>query len=138
MRRRGREGLVSFLAVFMLALVVAAVGLISMASNTLHNDCQRMLLDARQRDLQASGLAWAASHPERLADEGPATQGITLDLSGLAEGEAELVVRVAIDVSGGEWLDVESGCRLGNRRMERTRRYVRPGGAEGLDGSESP
>ena len=97
MRRRRNKGFMFILAMLAIAMVGAAIFVLASSSRALLFDANRALLEARTRNLTASGLAWAAHNRDRLSE----TRGrppIELDVADLEIPHAAL----SVSVEGGE------------------------------------
>ncbi len=82
MKRAERSGYANILAVAAVALVAAAVVVLADTSDTLMFDSDLAYLQACNRNLSASALAWAKQNQDKLRDSGP-SEGIQLDVEQL-------------------------------------------------------
>ena len=123
MKQAQRSGFAIILAVAAVALVGAAVLLLADMSDTLMFDSDLAYLQACNRNLSASALAWARQNQDKLRDSGP-SEGIQLDVERLGIPAGNLNVAPLKDREKGLRVQIDTQCGRNKMKLERTCNYL--------------
>ena len=129
MRTRRQGGFVIVFAILTIGLVATAVYLLSHSAQTMVMESNRMAVEARCRDLLASGKAWAdhnAFGGAGLAGTGPGEVGQDkkLDVSATGWPGDSLTVVLAVAPDGKPQVKITATCIQGRRQATRELTYA--------------
>ena len=123
MKQAERNGFAIILAVAAVALVGAAVLLLADMSDTLMFDSDLAYLQACNRNLSASALAWARQNQDKLRDSGP-SERIQLDVERLGIPAGNLNVAPLKDREKVLRVQIDTQCGRNKMKLERTCNYL--------------
>ncbi len=123
MKQAQRSGFAIILAVAAVALVGAAVFVLADTSDSLMFESDLAYLQACNRNLSASALAWARQNQDKLRDSGP-SEGIQLDVERLGIPAGNLNVAPLKDRGKGLRVQIDTQCGRNKMKLERTRNYL--------------
>lgn len=117
-----RKGFITIVIVCLLALLPVALMVMSRSTISLSTELRESRLEARSRDILASGLAWARQNVEKLSGY-EVNEEISLDVSnlGVKDGKCKIAVMNVKEES----VEIEVGVHFtrGDRDIKRTMRY---------------
>jgi len=116
MKRRRKNGSVLTLVIVLLGLVVMALAVLTESSNTMLFQADRAYLRAVERNLTASGLAWARHHA--------ADANEPLDVAPLTTRSAGLTVRVAETGDRRATVHITTSCTKARQTLDASQDYV--------------
>jgi hypothetical protein len=125
MKRRKRSGTVLTLVILALGLVAALMLVLAEGATTMLHQADAAYLRAVQRNLTASGLAWA-QHEISDANEPPHTEPAQLDVDPLSERSAELTVRVVDGENGEATVHIVTTCTKARQTVRSEQDYTIP------------
>ena len=115
---------------FVLTLVIVALGLMGVvmavlagASNTMLFHADRAQVEAVERNLTASGLAWAR-HQALRPDATMAAQPVELDIRAFSIPQARLAVSLAQADAESVDVRIEAGCSKGRQTARTQHQYA--------------
>jgi len=123
MRVAKAEGFVLVLVIVALSLVGVVMFVLTEGSNTMLFQADRAYLGAVERNLTASGLAWAR-HQAVQGDAVPSTGPIELDVSRFKGRQAVLVVSFTRIDSAAASVRVETSCVKGRHAFKTSDEYA--------------
>lgn len=125
---RRNQGAVLTLVIVAVMLVGVVMFILTEGSNTMLFQADAAYLQAIQRDLTGSGLAWARQKVSSQA-EVQSTDAIELDTAAFGLPGAKLVVRILDVQNGTANVRIETSCHKGRQtlRMSRTFSVAGPG-----------
>ena len=123
MKQAQRNGYAIILAVAAVALVGAAVFVLADTSDTLMFDSDLAYLQACNRNLSASALAWASQNQDKLRDSGR-SEGIQLDVERLEIPAGNLNVAPLKAREKGLSVQIDTQCGRNKMKLERTCNYL--------------
>jgi hypothetical protein len=98
-RSKSQKGFAIILTLALIVLIGAGIFVLTGISNTMMFDAENAQLMATERNLTASGLAWAKQNKPNQPDDAPS--GVTqLDVSQIGIADANLSVAFEIDENG--------------------------------------
>jgi hypothetical protein len=124
MNGKRQAGFILALVIVTLALVGVAMFVLTEGANTMLFRADAAHVRAVERDLIASGLAWAQ---QRIAAvDPPADEPVELSTASLGAPGAQLVVRI-LEVRPDEArVQIETACRKGRQTRHTSRTYAVP------------
>ncbi len=123
MKQAQRSGYAIILAVAAVALVGAAVFVLADTSDTLMFESNITYLQACNRNLSASALAWARQNQDKLRDSGP-SEGIQLDVERLEIPAGNLKVAPLKARGKGLRVQIDTQCGRNKLKLKRTCNYL--------------
>ena len=123
MKRRRKNGSVLSLVIILLGLVVMALLVLTESSNTMLFQADKAYLRAVERNLTASGLAWAR-HRAVDTNEPLGRDPLPLDVTSLTARPAGLTVRVAETDDRRATVHITTSCTKARQTLEAERDYV--------------
>ena len=123
MKHAERSGYTIILAITAVALVSVAVVVLADTSDTLMFDSNLSYLQACDRNLSASALAWAGKHQEKLRDSEP-SKGIQLDVTQLEIPAGNLKVAALKAGKKDLSLQIDIQCGRNKIKLKRTHNYL--------------
>ena len=123
MKQLARDGFALILAILAIALTAAAVLILAGLAGALLFDANQAYLQAYNRNLSASALAWAQHNGDRLAkvDVG---DGISLDIGGLNIPEGELRISPLEPTKASPRIQIEIRCKQDRMKLIRSDNYL--------------
>jgi hypothetical protein len=123
-RRRGRRrgGFVLILVVTAIAVMGTMMFALTGLSNTMLFESDTAYLEACERDLAASGLAWAKWDIRSRRRE-VSEAAIELDVADMGIDGASLSVTVGVPMGQGAEVQVKSQCSCRRRILRRSEKY---------------
>ena len=123
MKQSNRNGYVIILAVTAIALVGAALFILAGLANSLLFDANQAYLEACNRNLAASALAWAQHNRSKISASSK-TEQIQLDVSYLDIPDGDL--RITLLEPGGKpsRLQINTQCRRETMKLKRSDTYL--------------
>jgi type II secretory pathway component PulK len=119
---RRNQGAVLTLVIVALMLVGVVMFVLTEGSNTMLFQADAAYLQAVERNLIASGLAWARARLSSNANEQSA-EPVELNTAAFGLPNAKLVVRI-LDVQGGTAkVRIETSCHKGRRTLHASRTF---------------
>ena len=122
MKQLTRDGFVLILAILAIALVAAAVLVLSGLAGALLFDADEAHLQAYNRNLSASGLAWARQNRDSLARL-DTPEGISLDIGGLNIPQGQLRITPLQPKKASPRIQIEIRCQQGRTKLIRSDNY---------------
>ena len=119
---RRNQGAILTLVIVALMLVGVVMFVLTEGSNTMLFQADAAYLRAVQRDLIASGLAWAKEKVSSNAGA-PSTEPVALDTAALGVPNAKLVVRIVDVQNGRAKVRIETSCHKGRQTLHRSRTF---------------
>ena len=119
---RRNQGTILTLVIVALTLVGVVMFVLTGGSNTMIFQADTAYLRAVERNLIASGLAWAQ---ERVLSDagGPSTEPVELDTTAFGLPDVRLVVRI-LEVRGdAAQVQIETSCHKGRRTLTTSRTF---------------
>jgi hypothetical protein len=125
---RKNRGAILTLAIFALMLVGLAMFVLTGGTNAMLFQADAAYLQAVERDLIASGLAWAQ---ERVSGPADLQNGAAVELDTTAFGlpGARLAVRILEAQGERAQVEIETSCHKGRQTLHRTRTFTVAGRA---------
>jgi hypothetical protein len=123
MRRPERNGYVIILSVVAIALVGAALLILAGLANSLLFDANQAHLQACNRNLVASGLAWAQHNRDKISDSSK-TEQIQLDISHLNVTDGDLCITLLEPRKRTPRLQINTECRRETLKLKRSDVYL--------------
>jgi len=123
MKSRTKNGSVLGLVIVMLGLVSVALLVLTESSNTMLFQADRAYLGAVQRNLTASGLAWAQHHVAD-SNEPLGQEPLPLDVTSLSTRPATLAVGVVETGDRQASIHITSSCTKARQRLSAAQDYV--------------
>ena len=117
------KGFVLVLVIVALSLTGVVMAVLTAGANTMLFHADRAQCQAVQRNLQASGLAWARHHitePNASAADGP----IVLDTAVLSDRPATLTVAFLPADAGPQQCQIDSTCSRGRQTLSTTQTHI--------------
>jgi len=123
-RQAGRQrGFVLTLVIVALGLMGVVMAVLAGASNTMLFHADRAQVEAVERNLTASGLAWAR-HQRRQADAALSAEPVELDVHAFGIPQARLAVSLARADAESVDVRVEASCTKGRQTARTQRQYT--------------
>ena len=123
MKQGERSGFAIILAVTAVALVGAAVFVLTDTCNSLMFESNMAYLQACNRNLSASGLSWARQNQDKLGDSGP-NEGIQLDVERLGIPAGNLKIAPLKDREKVLRVQIDTQCGRNKKKLKRTCNYL--------------
>jgi len=123
MRCRAKKGMILTFVIVALALTGAVMFVLSEGSNTMLFRADTAYLEAVERNLIASGLAWAGQKTSGDTDPVMA-QPLELNGAGFGPPRARLTVQVLQVHDDMMTVHIETSCSKGRRTLETSRKYT--------------
>lgn len=120
-----RSGFILVYVIMLLAIAAVVMLVLTEGSNTMLFQADASYLQALDRNLAASGLAWArhqAAKVEPMATDGP----VSLDTRLLADGRASLAVEITKRSGAGTACRIETSVAKGRQSTSKAREYILP------------
>ena len=108
MQHRKKNGFVLILVITIMAMLTASLGLATMATNSMSYSTNRAYMRACNRNLLASGAAWAQHNAPRLAQEHQSRE-FSLDIDEMAVPGGQITVAVTA-IRDGIRIELNSSC----------------------------
>ena len=123
MKRHSSKSFVLSGVIVGLSLVALVMYVLAQGANTMRFQADRAYLRAVERDLIASGLAWART---TLADANAPEVGetVSLDVEALGCRDGELMVRISASRDGQAVVHVRTSCTKGRQTLTSARDYT--------------
>jgi len=126
MRQTNRNGYVIILAVTAIALVGAALFILAGLANSMLFDANQAYLQAYNRNLSASALAWTQHNSDKLSGSAQAEE-IRLDISRLNIPDGDLRITLLEPRRKHPRLQIDTECRCDRMKLKRSDTYlIRP------------
>ncbi len=122
MKRRRENGFVMLLIIVALALIAVEIFVLTAGSNTILFQANDAYLEACERNLTASGLAWAQRSMKRPEAE-TFDKSIKLDLSDMNIRGSALSVTIGQPENEQSHIQVITSCRRGRQRLRHSGKY---------------
>ncbi len=116
-----RNGFALVIAIMAMLMVGFAIFILTACSNTLMDQSDAIYLRAFERNLTASGLAWAERNAQRAGVLG---KTIELDVAGLYVGSPELTVAVGTGEDDTLQIEVSTSASHKRRTIRQNRKYT--------------
>jgi len=122
MKRRREDGFVMLLIIAALALIAVEIFVLTAGSNTILFQANDAYLEACERNLKVSGLAWAQ---RSIKSKGAETldKSIELDISDMNIRGSALSVTIGQPENKQSHVQVITFCRRGRQRLQHSGRY---------------
>jgi hypothetical protein len=122
MKRLKNKGFVLVFVIIAVALIGAIMLVLTSGADTMRLQSDTAYLRATERNLAASGLAWARLN---VRDESPEVfnRTITLDMANTGIRGANLTIAVATPIDNEVRVDISTSCTRGRRTKEHTSQY---------------
>ena len=123
MKQLTRDGFILILAMLTIALAAAAVLILARLAGALLFDANQAYLQAYNRNISASALAWAQHNGDRLAKV-EAGERISLDVGGLNIPEGELRIGPLEPNKANPRIQIEIRCQQDRMKLMRSDDYL--------------
>ena len=123
MRQTNRNGYVIILAVTAIALVGAALFVLAGLANSLLFDANQACLEACNRNLAASALAWAQHNRNKITASSK-TEQIQLDVSYLDIPDGDLRITLLEPKEKSPRLQIDTECSREGMKLKRSDSYL--------------
>ena len=123
MKASRTEGFVLVLVIVALSFTGVVMAVLTAGSNTMLFHADRAQCQAVQRNLHASGLAWARRHitePNAPVADGP----IALDAAALSDRPVTLTVTFLQAETGPQQCRIEATCSRGRQTFDTTQTHI--------------
>ncbi len=117
---RRNQGAVLTLVLVAVMLVGVVMFVLTEGSNTMLFQADAAYLQAVERNLMASGLAWAREKVSSHA-EAPGTEPVELNTTAFGLPNAKLIVRILDAQSSTAKVQIETSCHKGRRTLHSSR-----------------
>lgn len=123
MKRLRRNGFVVIIAVVVIALIGAQMLILTSVGNTMLFESDTAHLRALERNLVASGLAWAGQNTKNISKE-PFEQTTELDVANMGVYGASLSVTVGAATEKEAQVQISASCSRKRRTVRHREKYV--------------
>ncbi|MDI9431695.1 MAG: hypothetical protein QM570_08260 [Planctomycetota bacterium] len=120
-----RSGFILVYVIMLLAITAVVMLVLTEGSNTMLFQADAAYLQALDRNLAASGLAWArhqATKGEPMATDGP----VSLDTKLLGDGRVSMAVEITKRAGDGTDCRIETSVAKGRQSISKAREYTLP------------
>jgi hypothetical protein len=125
---RRNEGFILTLVIVALTLMGVVMFVLTEGSNTMLFQADAAYLHATERNLIASGLAWAREKASSSVGT-PGSEPVELDTAAFGLPNTRLVVRLVDVQNGTAKVQIETSCRKGRRTLRSSRTFTVAGRA---------
>jgi hypothetical protein len=117
--RRSRRGFVLVFVIVAILIIGIEMFVLGAMANTLQYQSHRVYLEACERNLLASGLAWARQNIQESSGE---NRGRTIQLDVSEMGVPGSALSVTVGAAGPE-VRIQTSCRRGRQRLNHSGTY---------------
>ena len=122
MKQRRQDGFVLILVVVIIALIGTSVLVLSNNTETMLFESNRAYLQAVQRNLMASGLAWV-KHNVKNQHREDFDKGIELDVTNMNARKSSLTVTIGMPRDRDASVQINTSCSWGKHTVRRANDY---------------
>lgn len=123
---RTKKGFILLLVIILIALVGIVMSFLTSASNTVLYQANNMYLQACQRNLTASGLAWAKINLQKDSSE-TSDKMIELDVTEMDIRGSSLAVNLSKSTQAQPQVQIRTSCSRGRKTLTSDMSYtIRP------------
>ena len=123
MKKIRQNGFVLLLVIIAIAMVGTATYVLADGSNTMLFQSDTVYLQACERNLTASGLAWAKQNIKN-RNQGSFNKMIELDTANLGIRDSSLNVFISISQDKQAEVQINTSCSRAGRTFKRNNRYI--------------
>jgi hypothetical protein len=123
MKKIRQNGFVLLLVIIAIAMVGAASYVLAGGTNTMLFQSDTVYLQACERNLRASGLAWAKQNIKN-RNQGSFNKMIELDTANLGIRSSSLNVFISISQDKQAEVRINTSCSRASRTFKRNNRYI--------------
>jgi len=123
MKKIRQNGFVLLLVIIAIAMVGTATYVLADGSNTMLFQSDTVYLQACERNLTASGLAWAKQNIKN-RNQGSFNKMIELDTANLGIRDSSLNVFISISQDKQAEVRINTSCSRASRTFKRNNRYI--------------
>ena len=121
-RARQPRGFAIILTLMLIVLIGAGVFILTGISNTMMFEAETAQLMASERNLTASGLAWAKQNKSGQSDDAP-SKVTELDIGEIGIADANLSVAFEIDEERKSKVLIKTRCRRGRHTLRKSHKF---------------
>jgi hypothetical protein len=121
-RSKSQKGFTIILTLFLIVLIGAGLFVLTGISNTMMFEAETAQLLAIERNLTASGLAWAKQNRPGQSDDAPSAVS-ELDVSEIGIADANLSVAFDINEDGKSEVLIKTRCRRGRHTLRKSHKF---------------
>ncbi|MCJ7779158.1 MAG: hypothetical protein MUP16_12710 [Sedimentisphaerales bacterium] len=123
MKKIRQNGFVLLLVIIAIALVGAATCVLAGGANIMLFQSDTVYLQARERNLMASGLAWAKQNIKN-RNQGSFNKMVELDTANLGIRDSSLNVFISFSHDKQEEVQINISCSRARQTFKRDNRYI--------------
>lgn len=121
-RSRSQKGFAIILTLVLIVLAGAGIFVLTGISNTMMFEAETARLFAIERNLTASGLAWAKQNKPGQSDDAP-FEVTQLDVGQIGIADANLSVAFDINEDGKSEVLIKTRCRRGRHTLRKSHKF---------------